>query len=207
MIHGGTISTGSAKTVGVCGVYWISSIRRLRKTTLPGVMATSLPGLNPFKSFDAEPFRRRNVSCHWFCAPCNRLAPPLLSVACSTSGLVQRKFDGDHMSRICRTRKAACCSWCALTPCTPMVASSHQLSCCWKLRAIWLNGHCCHSDAANRLSLDCASVAVPSARPRMARIASSCCLPGDTARCPSQSRQAADMDAGDKPIVSRASCA
>ena len=43
MIQAGTISTGSAYTVGVCGEYWISSISSLRRITLPGVAATSLP--------------------------------------------------------------------------------------------------------------------------------------------------------------------
>ena len=46
MIHAGVISTGSAYTSGVCGEYCSSSIRRLRNTTLPGVMATSLPTSN-----------------------------------------------------------------------------------------------------------------------------------------------------------------
>ena len=43
MIQAGTIRTGSARTSGVAGAYWMSSIRRLRKTTLPGVIATSWP--------------------------------------------------------------------------------------------------------------------------------------------------------------------
>jgi hypothetical protein len=44
MIHTETISTGPAYTVSVVGAYWMSSIRWLRKTTLPGVTATVLPG-------------------------------------------------------------------------------------------------------------------------------------------------------------------
>ena len=43
MIQAGTISTGSAWTVRVVGAYWISSISRLRNTTLPGVTATRWP--------------------------------------------------------------------------------------------------------------------------------------------------------------------
>ena len=46
MIQAGTISTGSARTVSVTGAYWISSIRWLRKMTLPGVVATFQPILN-----------------------------------------------------------------------------------------------------------------------------------------------------------------
>ena len=45
MIHAGTISTGSGRTVSVVGVYWISSISSLRQTTRPGVTATCTPGL------------------------------------------------------------------------------------------------------------------------------------------------------------------
>ena len=43
MIQAGTTSTGSAWTSGVVGVYWMSSIRELRNTTLPGVAAMFLP--------------------------------------------------------------------------------------------------------------------------------------------------------------------
>ena len=43
MIQAGTIRTGSAITLSVAGLYWISSISSLRNTTSPGVMATSSP--------------------------------------------------------------------------------------------------------------------------------------------------------------------
>ncbi len=43
MIQAGTSSTGSANTVSVVGLYWITSIRRLRNTTWPGVTATVSP--------------------------------------------------------------------------------------------------------------------------------------------------------------------
>ena len=43
MIHAGTMRMGSACTRGVAGEYWISSIRSLRSTTLPGVIARFLP--------------------------------------------------------------------------------------------------------------------------------------------------------------------
>ena len=46
MIHAGMMSTGSAKTVGVAGEYWINSTSSLRITTLPGVAATSRPSTN-----------------------------------------------------------------------------------------------------------------------------------------------------------------
>ena len=45
MIHAGTMSTGSGRVLAVAGAYWISSISRLRSTTLPGVTATSRPGV------------------------------------------------------------------------------------------------------------------------------------------------------------------
>src|SRR6516164_7950454 len=37
MIQAGTIRTGSRYTLSVAGTYWMSSISRLRATTLPGV--------------------------------------------------------------------------------------------------------------------------------------------------------------------------
>src|SRR5271165_750730 len=46
MIQAGTIRIGSGLTCSVAGAYWISSIRRLRKTTSPGVTAKSLLSLS-----------------------------------------------------------------------------------------------------------------------------------------------------------------
>jgi hypothetical protein len=43
MIHAGTISIGSGRTVSVAGAYWISSMTLLRNTTLPAVAATFSP--------------------------------------------------------------------------------------------------------------------------------------------------------------------
>ena len=50
MIQAGTIRTGSADTFAVVGSYWISSMRSLRNTTLPGVtrhVAADLEALGP----------------------------------------------------------------------------------------------------------------------------------------------------------------
>ena len=44
MIQDGTMNSGSRCTCRVVGAYWISSTRWLRKTTSPGVQATSTPG-------------------------------------------------------------------------------------------------------------------------------------------------------------------
>ena len=46
MIQAGTISTGSGCTSLVVGLYWISSIRWVRSTTLPLAVATSRPTTN-----------------------------------------------------------------------------------------------------------------------------------------------------------------
>ena len=105
MIHEGTISTGSAYTSGVVGVYWISSMRWLRNTTFPGVTATSLPTSKPSTPAGASSSARRCASSKKFMAPRHRLAPPLALMASSTSGLVQTKFEGDHMSSHCRPAK------------------------------------------------------------------------------------------------------
>ena len=56
MIQAGTMSTGSACTDGVVGVYWISSISSLRNTTLPGVTATFLPTSNSSVPAGTLPF-------------------------------------------------------------------------------------------------------------------------------------------------------
>ena len=57
LIHGGTISSGRLNTVWVVGAYWMSSIRSLRKMTLPGVAAR----LTPSSNFDASAWRMRRV--------------------------------------------------------------------------------------------------------------------------------------------------
>src|ERR1700731_1369935 len=57
MIHAGTMSSGSSRTCGVVGAYWISSINSLRNTTLPSVSAMFSPILkssNPFTFLPRE---------------------------------------------------------------------------------------------------------------------------------------------------------
>ena len=98
MIHDGTISTGSGCTVRVPGAYWISSISRLRYTTLPGVTAMFSPTRNSSVPTGRHAACLRIASSHALAAPLHRLSPPVRSVSCSTSGLVARKFDGETMS-------------------------------------------------------------------------------------------------------------
>ncbi len=152
MIQAGTISTGSACTSAVAGAYWMSSTRRLRSTTLPGVTATSRPTTkSSVPAGGAPPTRRSKSSTAWM-APRTRFMPPLACVWRSTTGLVGRKLPGENRSRSWRAAKATTCSWWRDTPATPWVAASHHS---WPSRKDWcmrLKGQACHSGALKRRS-------------------------------------------------------
>src|SRR5450830_655127 len=98
MIHGGTIRTGCAYTVEVWAAYSISSINRLRNTTLPGVTATPIPGRNRSGTAGVAP----RLSAQNLRMPAIRLAPCDKYVASRATGLVNRKFDGANISRAWR---------------------------------------------------------------------------------------------------------
>ena len=74
MIQAGTIRIGSGRTVSVAGEYCNSSISSLRKTTWPGVMATSLPGVSGKGWRFATPAACRSAAR--FFAPARRFSPP-----------------------------------------------------------------------------------------------------------------------------------
>ena len=96
LIQGGMISSGRFSTVSVVGAYWISSIRSLRNTTLPGVTAMFSPTLNFVSSvmrMRSWPLPRSR-SASRFDRPFSRFSPPVSAVRRSTSGLVIRKLDG-----------------------------------------------------------------------------------------------------------------
>ena len=134
MIHAGTMSSGSGRTCGVDGAYSISSIRRLRKTTLPGVIATLRPGAKfSAPTGDRAPTARSQSSIR-FCAPRIRLAPNSARVRSSTSGLVHGAFDGESTSRNCRVANATMLSLRRVTPRTPVIALCHH---CWLSRKAW----------------------------------------------------------------------
>jgi hypothetical protein len=111
MIQAGTIRIGSARTFSVAGAYWMSSISRLRKTTLPGAVATSTPTPTRKASVPAGgwPVARRRKSSTMFCQPATKFAPPLPSVRSRISGLVKGVLDGAKRSRIWRAAKATTC--------------------------------------------------------------------------------------------------
>jgi hypothetical protein len=133
MIHAGTIRTGSANTVSVAGSYWISSIRRLRNTTLPGVRAIGPPGTKASAPTGGWPSVTRLQSSTKFEKPRTRLFPPCSRVTRSTSGLVHAMFDGAHMSSICRVAKLTSAACCGDTPFTSVVALCHH--CCRRRNA------------------------------------------------------------------------
>ena len=107
MIHAGTISTGSGRTVAVAGAYWISSISRLRKTTLPGVTATSRPtSKRSAPTGRLPPSARSQSSTKLPRAAHAGCAPPSRSVRSSTSGIgrgeVRRR---EHVEELARAER------------------------------------------------------------------------------------------------------
>ena len=145
MIQAGTIRTGSARTSAVAGAYWISSIRRLRKTTLPGVIATSRPTSKASAPTGFLPVASRCQSSQKLSAPRMKFMPPCFRVCAIISGLVSGKFFGETVSSAWRARNATMSSWCLVTPGTSVAALCHH---CWVSRKPWeriLKGHCRHA--------------------------------------------------------------
>ena len=108
LIHGGMISSGRRKTSCVAGWNWISCIRSVWNTTLPGVPATFLPSWNALSSVMLirscpSPFSR---SASRLFNPLTRFWPPLARVSRSTCGLVMTKFDGASASTYWRVKNA-----------------------------------------------------------------------------------------------------
>src|ERR1700730_7695509 len=119
MIQAGTIRIGSGRTLGVVGSYWMSSISRLRNTTLPGVVARSLPTTNFSVPTGGRPLAARSQSSTRFQKPRIRFCPPSACVFARISGLVRTKLDGEKRSSICRKVNSSMRSWCSETPRTP----------------------------------------------------------------------------------------
>ena len=96
------MSRGREWTRSVVGVYWISSMRSLRKTTLPGVMARFLPTAKAEASLMVmRPWR---VSVSRLFSPWARLLPWVSRAFFRTSGLVVGKLAGDRASAYWRVR-------------------------------------------------------------------------------------------------------
>jgi hypothetical protein len=121
MIQAGTMSTGSACTSRVVGVYWISSIRSLRSTTLPGVAARLPPTSKLSVPAGAAPSVVRRRSSSQFSKPRSRFWPCSFCVRASNSGLLARWLDGDAASSASRAAKASSCWWYSVTPSTSRV--------------------------------------------------------------------------------------
>ncbi len=99
MMHEGMISTGSACTSGVLGRYWISSIRLLRSTTSPSVMAKPrpTPSLASLERSAGKPFCWRHSSSA-MPMPRTSVWPPLRHAACNACGLLQSQLLGEARS-------------------------------------------------------------------------------------------------------------
>ncbi len=106
-MQGGTITSGRRCTRAVVGAYWMSSIRSLRKTTLPGVTARLRPTANARSSLIV--MRPRRASSARLATPRMRLAPSVDSARFNASGLVAMKLVGASASTYCFVRNTRRC--------------------------------------------------------------------------------------------------
>ena len=106
-MHGGTITSGAARTRGVAGAYWMSWMMSFSNTTAPGVTARLRPTPNTDSSvcemrpFSTSPIRLR--------MPRASVSPFESSACLRTSGLVAAKFAGLVMSMNWRAKKRRRC--------------------------------------------------------------------------------------------------
>ena len=131
----------------------MSSISRLRNTTLPGVTARSLPTTNFSVPTGGRPLAVRSQSSTKFQKPRTRFCPASACVFARISGLVRTKLDGEKMSSICRNVNSRMRSWCADTPRTPVAALNHHCCCSRNVWYMTLKGHCCHAGLVEALVL------------------------------------------------------
>ena len=86
LITGGTISSGTCRTVSVTGRYWISSNTGVRSTTDPGVTARSTPTSNASGSTIDGTRGGTAMSDRKFRRPATALPPPVSSAALTAAG-------------------------------------------------------------------------------------------------------------------------
>jgi hypothetical protein len=118
LITGGTISSGTVRTFGVCGVYWISSRISLRNTTAPGVAATVVPSSNAVGSTMLGTRGAVARSRTRLRAPATELSPAVSISAFQATGLTSGLLLGASAStRLsttkpirCRSRHSSCAS-------------------------------------------------------------------------------------------------
>jgi hypothetical protein len=126
LIIGGVSSSGSSRTFGVCGLYWMSSNTGQRSTTAPGVTAMSSPIVNADVSTIEGIRGGVRMSRAKLPAPRTKLRPPVSSAALSTAGLVMGALDGASASS---TFSAAKRTWRSLRQSSP--ASQISPSTAW----------------------------------------------------------------------------
>ena len=175
----------------------MSSMRAVRSTTLPGVMATSLPTSKPSMGAMGAPEMRCFTSAARCRTPRTRLRPRSFTVRSITSGLVM-KLAGELASLTLAKPNDTMSSWCFETPGTSVLASRSHRSVTRYDWLITLKGQRCHEGAAKRRSLVTGAAA---SRPSVvaaaywatltvlvtALLARASCFVGASARCAPQS--------------------
>ena len=149
---GGTSSSGTARTVGVCGAYWISSNTSVRRTTAPGLT----PRLPPTAKADVSTIC--GIRGGWarsftrFSPPRTKLSPPDSRAARTDSGLTTATLLGasawSRLSARNRTR------WSSRQPSSAPVISSSTVRpvARYVCRIRRSTGLLCHCGSAKRRS-------------------------------------------------------
>ena len=214
MIHAGTSRTGSGRTLGVTGSYWMSSMRRLRKTTLPCVAARSLPTFSTSSPASGLPSRSLPASSSQSAAPSRSVWPPLRAAAASTSGFAHGWLLGDIAPRLSRPRCSTRRRSCSARPgkgAHPVRQRRSRRSCVWARAE---KGGASHPAPANRLSSRsgwnahwprAAGAVAMAAAPRASAAPSSPRRSGCRQTCCAQLEKAAIVGAGSTPPVAQAS--
>src|ERR1700751_867331 len=125
MIHAGTIRTGSGRTFGVAGAYWINSISSLRKTILPFAVATDLPTAK-LGSGCGRPAIKGVQSSSQLCRPDMKFPPPDSMILRRIAGLLNGKLEGGMVSRHGRIAKSTIAAFDRDRPLTSVVARCHH---------------------------------------------------------------------------------
>src|SRR6266536_3251769 len=96
---GGTSSSGTCRTVGVCGAYWISSNTSVRNTTAPGVAPRLSPTAKSEPSTICGMRGALAMSRSRFSPPRRKFIPPLSIAALNEAGFNTGTLLGDHLAQ------------------------------------------------------------------------------------------------------------
>jgi len=167
LIQGATSTTGTSWTFSHSGLYWITSSRRLRNTTAPGVVAMFLPTTKgSVSTMRTSPARTSLINCS---KPWARLWPPLSTNFCIATGLLQKKLVGATALKIALAQNAARLrSLSVRSGVEYTMSTASRVKVRYTCLIVSQNGSFDHAGSAKRVSSECggatSSAGMPSVR-------------------------------------------